>query len=42
MNVSQLLDLIAADESEAVEFKRELDRAERLAREFVALANRQE
>jgi hypothetical protein len=33
MNTSQLLDLIAAGESEAVEFKRELDRAERLCRE---------
>jgi ATP-dependent DNA helicase RecG len=41
MTESELLDLIAAGESETIEFKRELDRAERLAREFVALANRQ-
>ena len=41
MTKSELLDLIAAGESEMVEFKREMDRAERLARESVALANRQ-
>jgi ATP-dependent DNA helicase RecG len=41
MTVPQLLDMIAAGESENVEFKRELERAERMAREFVALSNRQ-
>jgi len=37
----ELLSLIASGESETVEFKREMDRAERLAKEFVALANGQ-
>jgi ATP-dependent DNA helicase RecG len=41
MTEIELLNLIATGESEEVEFKREMDRAERLAREFVALANRQ-
>ena len=41
MTETELLKLIAAGESETVEFKREMDRAERLARETVALANRQ-
>lgn len=41
MTEVELLNLIAAGESETVEFKREMDRAERLAKEFVALANRQ-
>jgi ATP-dependent DNA helicase RecG len=41
MTEIELLSLIAAGESETVEFKREMDRAERLAKEFVALANRQ-
>jgi ATP-dependent DNA helicase RecG len=41
MTEIELLNLIAAGESETVEFKREMDRAERLAKEFVALANRQ-
>jgi len=41
MTKIKLLNLIAAGESETVEFKREMDRAERLAKEFVALANRQ-
>jgi len=36
-----LLNLIAAGESETVEFKREMERPERLAKEVVALANRQ-
>lgn len=41
MNGIELLNLIATGESETVEFKREMDRPERVAREFVALANRQ-
>lgn len=41
MTEIELLNLISAGESERVEFKREMDRAERLAKEFVALANRQ-
>lgn len=41
MTEVELLNLIAAGESETVEFKREMDRAERLAKELVALANRQ-
>ncbi|MFH1929139.1 MAG: RNA-binding domain-containing protein [Chloroflexota bacterium] len=41
MTEVELLSLIAAGESETVEFKREMDRPERLARELVALANRQ-
>lgn len=41
MTEIELLSLIAAGESETVEFKREMGRAERLAKEFVALANRQ-
>jgi ATP-dependent DNA helicase RecG len=41
MTEIELLNLIAAGESETVEFKREIDRAERLVKEFVALANRQ-
>ena len=41
MTEIELLNLIAGGESESVEFKREWIRAERLAREFVALANRQ-
>lgn len=41
MTEIELLNLIAAGESQTVEFKREMDRAERLAKEFVALANRQ-
>ncbi len=40
MNESELLALIAEGESESVELKREIERAERLAREIVALANR--
>lgn len=39
MNGIELLNLITAGESEITEFKREMDRPERLAREFVALAN---
>jgi len=41
MTEIELLSLIASGESETVEFKREMDRAERLAKEFVALANGQ-
>jgi len=41
VNGIELLNLIATGESETAEFGREMDRAERLAREFVALANRQ-
>jgi ATP-dependent DNA helicase RecG len=41
MTEVELLSLIASGESETVEFKREMDRAERLAKEFVALANGQ-
>jgi ATP-dependent DNA helicase RecG len=41
MNGIELLNLIATGESETVEFKREMDRPERVAKEFVALANRQ-
>ena len=37
--MNQILTLISAGESETVEFKREIERAERLAREVVALAN---
>ncbi len=39
--MDQILTLISAGESETVEFKREMERAERLAREVVALANGQ-
>ncbi len=39
--MDQILTLISAGESETVEFKREMERAERLAREVAALANGQ-
>lgn len=39
MDESELLALIASGESATVEFKREIERPERLAREIVALAN---
>ena len=39
--MEQILSLIGAGESETVEFKREMERAERLAREVVSLANGQ-
>ncbi len=38
---SVLLNLITVGESGTMEFKRKMERAERLAKEFVALANRQ-
>ncbi len=41
MNESELLSLIADGETETIEFKREMPRPEHLAREIVALTNRQ-
>jgi len=41
MGEDELKNIIAGGESEIVEFKRDMDRSERLAKEFVALANRQ-
>lgn len=41
MGEDELKNIIAGGESEIVEFKRNMDRSERLAKEFVALANRQ-